>query len=205
MAESACCLSCGGAVDYSKPVQGEVCLDLGSGRGSDVIRLAGEVGREGFVYGLDVTEAMIKKAERAASKLGITNVKFLHSVLEKIPLPDQSVDLVISNCTLNHADNKVKVWSEIFRVLKPGGRFVVSDIYSAEKVPEEYANDPEAVAECWAGAITRKEYTGILRYCGFNDIEIVEESGYYMKGKVQIASFTVSGKKIKSVCGCCKN
>ena len=205
LANESCCLSCGGALDLSTPVKNEICLDLGSGRGNDVIRLAEKVGPDGFVYGLDITENMIKKAERSAKKLGITNVKFLHSPLEKIPLPDKSVDLVISNCTINHVSDKVKVWSEIYRVLKNGGRFVISDIYSAEKVPEKYASDPEAVAECWAGAIQREEYISILQICGFREIEILEESDIYKKGRIQVASFTVKGYKRKSCCACSNN
>jgi arsenite methyltransferase len=205
LAEDTCCLSCGGALDFSTPQKDEICLDLGSGRGNDVIRLAEKVGHDGFAYGLDITTDMIKKAERTAEKLGVSNVKFLQSPLEKIPLHDQSVDLVISNCTINHAEDKEKVWSEIYRVLKNGGRFVVSDIYAYEKVPEEYASDPEAIAECWAGAIQREEYIHILQEIGFREIEIIEESDFYKKGKIEVASFTVKGYKRNTCCACSNN
>ena len=195
LAEDTCCLSCGGAIDYSKAKPGEICVDLGSGRGSDVIRLAESVGDTGFVFGIDISDGMLKKAEKNASKLGITNVKFIKSELEDIKIQSDTVNLIISNCTINHAINKFKVWSEIERILKKGGRFVVSDIYSIGEVPEEYRNDPQAVAECWAGAATKKEYLGTLAKVGFKDIEIIEESLPYAKGKVEVVSFTIAGKK----------
>lgn len=190
-----CCLSCGGAIDYSKAQPGEICVDLGSGRGTDVLRLAGEVGEKGFAYGIDVSQGMLKKAQKKADKLGISNVKFVKSELEDIKLDSDSVDLVISNCTLNHVSDKLKTWSEIERILKKNGRFVVSDIYTIIEVPEEYRNDPEAVAECWAGAITKQNYLDTLNKVGFKNIEIIEESSPYEKGKIKVASFTISGKK----------
>ncbi len=127
---TSCCLSCGGAINYSQAAEGEVCVDLGSGRGTDVMRLAETVGKDGFVFGIDISEGMIRKAVSTAERLGIKNVEFIQSPLEKIKLPDNKADLVISNCTINHSDDKQAVWNEIFRILKTGGRFVVSDIYS---------------------------------------------------------------------------
>ncbi len=201
LAEDSCCLSCGGAIDYSKPEQGEVCVDLGSGRGTDVLRLADEVGEGGFVFGIDISEGMIKKAVATAAKLGVKNVKFLETELETLPIEDKSVDLVISNCTINHASDKQEVWFEIARILKDGGRFVVSDIYSSEPVPEEFRNDPEAIAECWAGSVTREEYMTQLYTAGFTNIEVLEESAPYPKGKIEVSSFTIYGKTGK--CCCC--
>lgn len=149
--------------------------------GNDVLRMAEEVGKEGFVYGLDISDGMLQKAESTAVKLGIENVKFIKSELEHIPLEDNSIDLVISNCTINHATDKQKVWNEIFRVLNTNGRFVVSDIYSLQPVPEQYRTDPEAIAECWAGSVTRLEYLDQLAKAGFKKIEILEESAPYKK------------------------
>ena len=169
LANDTCYLSCGGAVQKSEAKTGEVCIDLGSGRGTDVLRLAEEVGPTGFVYGIDVTEEMIRKATSTAAKMGIENVRFIQSDLEQIPLENEVAHLIISNCTLNHVSNKLKVWTEIYRLLKNGGRFVISDIFSSQPVPEEYANDPEAVAECWAGSITKAEYIGIIKETGFKD------------------------------------
>ncbi|MCK5157112.1 MAG: methyltransferase domain-containing protein [Spirochaetales bacterium] len=205
LAETSCCLSCGGAISHSKAAEGETCVDLGSGRGTDVIRLAEAVGPEGFVYGVDLSEGMLKKAERNAEKLGVKNTAFLKSNLETIPLDAEIVDLVISNCTINHADDKQTVWNEIFRILKKSGRFVVSDIYSLQPVPEEYKNDPEAVAECWAGSVTREMYADQLKRAGFTDIQILEESNPYPKGEIEVASWTILGIK-PSGCSCsCQN
>lgn len=195
LAESTCCLSCGGAINYSDATEGEVCVDLGSGRGTDVMRLAETTGDLGFVYGIDISEGMIEKAKATAAHLGISNVRFIHSQLENTGLQDGIADLVISNCTINHAADKQLVWNEIFRILKPGGRFVVSDIYSTEPVPEEYRNDPVAVAECWAGSVTRGEYLYQIENAGFESVRIIEESNPYDKGKIQVASWTVAGKK----------
>lgn len=190
-----CCLSCGGAINYSKAQPGEICADLGSGRGSDVIRLAEAVGKTGFAYGIDISDGMLSKAQKNADKLGVKNVQFIKSTLEAIQLPNESINLLISNCTINHADDKTKVWSEVNRILKKGGRFVVSDIYASEEVPEEYRNDPEAVAECWAGSTTKEEYLATLAKVGFKNIQILEESAPYPKGKIEVSSFTIAGTK----------
>ena len=200
LAEDTCCLSCGGALRYSKPQKGEICLDLGCGRGSDVLKMAEEVGQEGKVYGIDVTDAMLDKARRTAQKMNIANVEFIKSNLESLPFEDNSVDLIISNCTINHAEKKDAVWKDIYRILKFGGRFVVSDIYSSEDVPDEYRNDPVAVSECWAGAATKDAYMNTLNHAGFRSIEILEESAPYQKGKIEVSSFTIAGKKNKKCC-----
>jgi arsenite methyltransferase len=133
--------------------------------------------------------------------MGIKNVQFIKSELEQLPIDTKSVDLVISNCTINHAADKQKVWLEIARILRNGGRFSVSDIYSLQPVPEEYRNDPEAIAECWAGAVTRSEYMDQLKKAGFRDIEIIQESAPYRKGKIEVASLTITGR-ISKCCSC---
>jgi len=202
LAESTCCLSCGGAIDHSQPLPGEVCVDLGSGRGTDAIRLAEIVGAEGFVYGIDISDGMINKAIRTAENLGIKNVSFLQSPLEKIKVDDNIVDLVISNCTINHASDKQAVWNEVFRILKNGGRFIVSDIYAPKAIPDEYRNDPVAIAECWAGSVTREEYLDQLAKAGFTSVRIIEESTPYEKGKTMVASWTLEGFKPASCCSC---
>ena len=195
LAESTCCLSCGGAVNYSGASDGEICIDLGSGRGTDVMRLAETVGASGFVYGIDISEGMLQKARSTAERLGVSNVRFIKSSLEKINLDDSIADLVISNCTINHSSDKQSVWNEVFRILKKGGRFVVSDIYSVNPVPDEYRNDPVEVSECWAGSVTRKEYLEQLRKAGFLSVQVIEESAPYEKGKVMVSSWTITCKK----------
>jgi ubiquinone/menaquinone biosynthesis C-methylase UbiE len=161
--------------------------------------MAERVGETGFVFGVDVSEGMIAKAGKNAIKLGIENVKFIKSELERLNIDDETVDLVISNCTINHANDKQKVWGEIERILRKGGRFVVSDIYATSEVPEEYKTDPAAVAECWAGAVTKEEYLRTLFNAGFKSVEILEESAPYAKGSIEVVSITIAGKK-----RCCK-
>ena len=195
LAEKTCCLSCGGAINYAGAIKGEVCVDLGSGRGTDAIRLAEAVGRDGFVYGIDISEGMLRKARSGAERLGVKNVKFLYCSLEKIELDDQIADVVISNCTINHSFDKQSVWKEVFRILKDSGRFIVSDIYSLTPVPDEYRNDPVAVSECWAGSVTRDEYLRQLANAGFESVRIIEESDPYDKGMIKVSSWTIAGVK----------
>ena len=201
LAETECCLSCGGAINYAEPRTGEVCVDLGSGRGTDVLRMAESVGETGFVFGIDISEGMLEKAIQNAEKFGVKNVRFVRSELEKIELPDKVADLVISNCTLNHASDKQAVWNEIHRILKKGGRFVISDIYATAPIADEYRTDPVAVAECWAGSVTRSEYMQHLEKAGFAKVEILEESAPYAKGNAEVCSFTIAGKKAAG-CAC---
>lgn len=200
LANDTCCLSCGGAVDKSEAKAGEVCVDLGSGRGTDVLRLAEVVGEQGFVYGVDVTDEMIRKAGKTANKMGVKNVEFIKADLESIPLKEGLADLIVSNCTLNHVSDKESVWKEIFRMLKNGGRFVISDIYSIGDVPEEYRTDPEAVAECWAGSIPRKAYFDVMKRAGFPDVKVLEESSPYSKGAIEVCSFTITATKDEFSC-----
>ncbi len=195
LAESTCCLSCGGAINYADVKQGEICVDLGSGRGNDVLRMAEEAGQNGFAYGIDISDGMLEKARKIAEKFEVQNVRFIKSELESLQLPDNTADVVISNCTINHARDKQAVWNEIFRIMNNNGRFIVSDIYSLETVPEEYRDDPVAVAECWAGSVTRNEYMLQLQNAGFDRIDILEESIPYSKGKIEVVSFTIAGFK----------
>lgn len=204
--DEGCCLSCGGAVHYAQARAGEVCVDLGSGRGTDALRMASEVGAEGYVYGIDISDGMLDKARKTAQKLGIEHVEFQKAELENLPLKSESVDLLISNCVLNHAQDKQQVWREIFRVLKPNGRFVVSDIYASQEVPEQYQNDPAAVAECWAGADTRDVYFSTVQGAGFSQLDVLEESKPYPKGEIEVASMTLAGRKPaakQKKCCCC--
>ena len=203
LATSDCCLSCGGAINHAEAKLNEVCLDLGSGRGTDAIRMAEAVGSKGFVYGIDISDGMIEKAAKTAERMKVTNVRFIKSTLEYIPLETGVADLIISNCTINHAADKQLVWNEIYRLLKPDGRFVISDIYSITDVPEEYRNDPVAISECWAGSVTRDEYLKQLERAGFSSVNIIEESAPYPKGKVEVSSWTISARKPKDDYSCC--
>ncbi len=195
LSESACCLSCGGAIDHCEVKPGDTCVDLGSGRGNDVLRLADMTGTEGRAYGIDVSDGMLKKAKKTAEKFGVTNAEFIKSELEDIPLDTECADIIISNCTINHAEDKERVWKEVNRILKKNGCFVVSDIYSTETVPQEYRSDPQAIAECWAGADTKEVYLQTLKNAGFEEITIIEESTPYPKGSIEVASWTIKGVK----------
>ncbi|MDD4970279.1 MAG: methyltransferase domain-containing protein [Paludibacter sp.] len=198
LSETTCCLSCGGAINYAKPQTGEICVDLGSGRGNDVIRMAETVGETGHAYGIDISEGMIAKANANILKFEVKNATILKAELENFPFENNSTDLVISNCTINHSSDKQAVWNEIYRILKTGGRFVVSDIYATKEIAKEYREDPVAIAECWAGAETKDSYLRMLKLAGFHEIRIYEESAPYAKGKAEVASFTISGVKTDS-------
>ena len=198
LSETTCCLSCGGAINYAKTQPGEICVDLGSGRGNDVIRMAESAGETGHAYGIDISEGMIAKARLNIAKFEVKNATIVQAELEKLPFENDSTDLVISNCTINHSLDKQAVWNEIYRILKTGGRFVVSDIYATKEISKEYREDPVAIAECWAGAETKDSYLRMLKLAGFHEIRIYEESTPYAKGKAEVASFTISGVKTDS-------
>ncbi len=190
-----CCLSCGKALSYARILPGQVCVDLGSGKGHDVLRMALLTGDKGLAVGIDLSEGMIETAMENARRLQITHVDFIRSPLEKLSLDDEMADVVISNCTINHSLEQGAVWREIARILKPGGHFAVSDIYALKAVPAEYVSDPVAVSECWAGAVTLEEYLQNILKAGFADLEMMEESKPYQKGQIQVASFTIRGNK----------
>ncbi|MBW7858918.1 MAG: methyltransferase domain-containing protein [Leptonema sp. (in: Bacteria)] len=191
------CLSCGGALEQSKPQIGETFVDLGSGRGLDVLKAARLVGESGKAIGIDMTKAMLDMGRENASKLMLTNATFIESSIDNLPIDNNSVDVLISNCTINHADNKSKVYSEIYRVLKAGGRFIVSDIIAVEELPIHIKNDPQAIADCYGGAITETEYFDSIANAGFQEIEILEKSLPYPKGKdeILVRSLTIRGYK----------
>ncbi|MBN1409949.1 MAG: methyltransferase domain-containing protein [Spirochaetales bacterium] len=195
LAESTSCLSCGKTLNYASITEGSICVDLGSGRGTDVFKMAMLAGDLGYAYGIDIADGMLEKARNTRTKLGIKNVNFLKSPLEKLPLEDGVADLITSNCTINHSPDKQTVFNEIYRVLKLGGSFIISDIYSLEKVDEVYSSDPGCVSECWGGAIPRDEYLSIISKAGFTGVKILEESAPYEKGKIIICSFTITGIK----------
>ncbi len=194
-AESCCNLSCGGALDLAKVVHGEVVLDLGSGRGNDVLKAADLVGDQGMAIGVDFTPRMIQVAEMNRKKLQIANVRFIQGEIDRIPLEDSCVDVVISNCTVNHAKDKAAVYREVFRVLKAGGRFVISDILAETDLPEGVKNDPDAWAACYGGAVVKEEYEDAIYGGGFASYEILEESEPYWKGGVKVISATMRGIK----------
>lgn len=195
LSKQECCLSCGGAFSMADIKPGHTCVDLGCGKGHDVLRMATLAGNDGYAWGIDISEGMMETARNQAKKLGLAHTGFIKSELEAIDLEKEIADVVTSNCTINHSLHQDKVWKEIARILKKGGQFVVSDIYALKPIPESYRNNPDMVAECWAGAVTRDEYIQNIEQAGLKDIEFLEESKPYEKGEVLVASFTVKGHK----------
>jgi ubiquinone/menaquinone biosynthesis C-methylase UbiE len=165
-------LGCGNPTALAELRAGEVVLDLGSGGGIDVILSARRVGPTGKAYGLDATDDMLALAEENKRKSGLANVEFLRGDIEDVPLPDASVDVVISNCVINLAVDKDRVLREAFRVLKPGGRFAVSDVVTQGELPPEVRKSMELWVGCIAGALTETEYRAKLAAAGFQDIEV---------------------------------
>ncbi len=188
---SAGSLSCGGALRLGAPAPGEVVVDLGCGRGRDVLEAARRVGQGGAALGVDLSAEMIERARASAAEAGATNVRFLQCELERLSLEDGSADLVLSNCAINHAPDKAAVFREVRRVLRPGGRAVVSDIVSEEELPEAVRSDPTAWAACYGGAIREPDYLEAVRAAGFATVEVLERSAPYERHGVSLRSLTI--------------
>src|SRR6202008_2041 len=164
-------LGCGNPTALAKLQAGEVVLDLGSGGGIDVLLSAKRVGPTGKAYGLDMTDEMLRLARENQKKAGVTNVEFLKGAIENIPLPDNSVDVIISNCVINLSGDKDRVLREAFRVLRPGGRFAVSDVVVRGEVPAEIRKSMELWIGCVAGALEESEYRQLLVGAGFEGVD----------------------------------
>jgi ubiquinone/menaquinone biosynthesis C-methylase UbiE len=165
-------LGCGNPTALIELRRGETVLDLGSGGGIDVLLSAKRVGPAGKVYGLDMTGEMLALARENQRKAGATNVEFLEGEIEQIPLPDQSVDVIISNCVINLSADKDRVLAEAFRVLKPGGRFAVSDVVTRGRIPDAIRDDIEAWTGCIAGALDENDYREKLQRIGFSNVDV---------------------------------
>ena len=165
-------LGCGNPTALLELKPGETVLDLGSGGGIDVLLSAKRVGPTGKVYGLDMTDEMLALARENQRQAGATNVEFMKGTIEAIPLPDDSVDVIISNCVINLSSDKDAVLREAFRVLKPGGRFAVSDVVVRGEVPAEIRRSVELWVGCIAGALDEQEYGAKLRAAGFADVDV---------------------------------
>jgi arsenite methyltransferase len=173
-------LGCGNPTALAELRPGETVLDLGSGGGIDVLLSAKRVGPTGKVYGLDMTDEMLALARANQQKSGTTNVEFLKGEIENIPLPDNSVDVIISNCVINLSADKDRVMAEAFRVLRPGGRFAVSDVVTRGEVPAEIRRNVELWIGCVAGALREDEYIFKLEHAGFTDVEVEPTRVYRM-------------------------
>lgn len=206
-------LGCGLPTTFAKIRKGDTVIDLGSGAGNDCFVARHETGETGKVIGIDFTDAMIRKARDNAEKLGLTNVEFRQGDIEDMPVSDSIADVVISNCVLNLVPDKRKVFKEIYRVLKPGGHFSISDIVLTGDLPTALKEDAEMYVGCVSGAILKEEYLRLVREQGFEEISIQKEKsillpddilGKYIatteieafkNGKAGIFSITVFGRK----------
>jgi SAM-dependent methyltransferase len=185
-------LSCGNPTATANLRPGEVVVDLGSGGGLDVFLAARKVGPTGKAIGIDMTPEMLARARANAERQGLSNVEFIESTIDKLPLPDASVDCVISNCVINLAPDKQAVFREIARVLKPGGRVAVSDIALKKPLPEEVGSDLLAYVGCIAGAILIEDYVAGLKAAGFSAVEVIDT-------KRDLNAYT----KVENQAGCC--
>lgn len=206
-------LGCGIPTEFAGIKEGHRVLDLGSGAGNDCFVARAIVGEKGWVTGLDFTDAMLKKAEENRIKLGYTNVEFIKGDIEDMPLPENSYNVVLSNCVLNLVPDKNKAFEEIYRVLKPGGHFCVSDVVIKGSLPEKIQKDAEMYAGCVSGAIEIDEYLGIISKSKFSNIKVhkqkridipteilinylsAKEMEDFRNGKTGIFSITVSAFK----------
>jgi SAM-dependent methyltransferase len=171
-------LGCGNPLAHAAIHEGDTILDLGSGAGFDCFLAARKVGKTGRVIGVDMTPEMLARARQNAKKAGITNVEFRLGEIESLPVADCSVDLIISNCVINLSPDKARVFSEAFRVLKPGGMLMISDIVLERDLPEAVLSSVAAYVGCLAGAVQKGVYLDLIRGGGFSDVEVLEESTY---------------------------
>ncbi|OFW67029.1 MAG: hypothetical protein A2Z12_07195 [Actinobacteria bacterium RBG_16_68_21] len=170
-------LGCGNPVAMAGIAEGDTVLDLGSGGGIDVFLAARKTGPTGRVIGVDMTPEMLERAEANAVRLGLGNVEFRQGLIEELPVADGTVDVIISNCVINLAPDKAAVFAEAFRVLRPGGRLVVSDMVTDGPLPESIADDPENWASCIGGALPESVYLEGIRTAGFVDVAVLKKEG----------------------------
>jgi len=171
-------LGCGNPVALAALKEGEIVLDLGSGGGIDVFLASKKVGPKGRVIGVDMTEKMIERSKQTAEKYGYNNVEFRLGEIEDLPAEDNSIDVIVSNCVINLSPNKRKVFQEAYRVLKPNGRMLISDLVTEGKLPSKIRKNLNAWAACIAGAMDKKEYLRTIDDAGFRKVQIVSESSY---------------------------
>lgn len=216
-------LGCGLPTQFAKIKKGDTVIDLGSGAGNDCFIARAETGAEGKVIGIDFTPAMINKARQNAEKVGFQNVEFRQGDIEKMPVTANTADVVVSNCVLNLVPNKNEVFKDIFRVLKPGGHFSISDVVLVGDLPEILQKDAEMYAGCVAGAIQKPDYLNLITANGFKNMVIQKEKlidipndilknylsgealANYKNGNTGIFSITVYAEKPAACCGpdCC--
>lgn len=200
-------LGCGLPTEYAQIKSGDVVVDLGSGAGNDAFVARQLCRAEGKVIGIDFTEAMITLARENAEKLNFHNVEFRQGDIEEMPVSNNSVDVVVSNCVLNLIPDKVKVFSEIYRILKPGGHFSISDIVLEGELPQKWREVAEFYAGCVSGAIQKSEYLDIIQKCGFENMLVQKDKTIHIPDDIleqylsaeEIATYKNSGLRITSI------
>jgi SAM-dependent methyltransferase len=199
-------LGCGNPVAIASLKEGETVLDLGSGAGFDCFLAAKKVGKVGKVIGVEMTPDMIDRARNNARKGNYTNVEFRLGEIENLPAADNSVDVVISNCVINLAPDKSRVFKEAFRVIRPGGRFMVSDIVLLKDLPDPIRNSIDAYTGCIAGATKKDEYIKIIKNAGFKDVQVIDEKNFPIDvlendpiGKKVIEKLNMSIEDVKEI------
>lgn len=201
-------LGCGNPTAIASLKEGEIVLDLGSGAGFDAFLAAQKVGKNGKVIGVDMTPEMIDKAKENAKKGNYTNVEFGQGEIEKLPVEDNSVDVIISNCVINLSPDKKEVFKEAYRVLKPGGRLMISDIVLERKLPDFIKESIEAYVGCVSGAMLKDEYLEIIKSVGFQDVKIVKEKIFSTDfiindptARTILENLQISSNKVKEAIG----
>ncbi len=194
-------LGCGNPLAFAGVNPGETVLDLGSGAGIDAFLAAREVGPAGRVIGVDMTPAMIQRARANAEQVGHANVEFRLGEIEHLPVETASVDVIISNCVINLSPDKPRVFREAHRVLKPGGRLLVSDLVWLESPPAEIRDSVEALVGCLAGASLKEDYLALIREAGFRDVEVMAEHPYMKEAAccAEVAARSVVSAKVRAV------
>ncbi len=187
-------LSCGNNLSFLELRYGDKILDLGCGKGLESIEAAKLVGDSGTIVGLDITPKMLRVAEENAKKHNTTNINFIVGGIENLPFENESFNAVMSNCVINHAQDKSRVYREIYRVLKDEGKFVVSDAVTKSPLPESIKNDPVQWAACFGGAVTEEEYLNSIKNAGFKVVEILKRREYLKNGYAFI-SLTIRAYK----------
>ena len=185
-------LGCGNPIALASLKKGEVVLDLGSGAGFDCFLAAEKVGVEGKVIGVDMTPEMIEKARENAKKGNYKNVQFRLGEIENLPVADGAIDIIISNCVINLSPEKSRVFTEAFRVLKPGGRLMVSDIVLTKGLPDFIKNDMSAYTSCISGAIIKDDYLNLIKKAGFTSVKIIDEISFPLFNNLNLSENQVS-------------
>ncbi|MCK4932116.1 MAG: arsenite methyltransferase [Candidatus Aminicenantes bacterium] len=199
-------LGCGNPIALASLKEGETVLDLGAGAGFDCFLAANQVGEKGKVIGIDMTPEMVEKARENAKKGNYTNVEFKLGEIEDLPVADESADIIISNCVINLSPDKRKVFEEAFRVIKPGGRIMVSDIVLLKELPDFIKESIDAYVSCVSGALLKEDYIAAIKNAGFQDVEIIDETSFpedFINTDPIVESikenFSVTPEKIKEV------